>query len=706
MKTKLLLRVCLFMIIFTVLCSGLWQPVDAASLEVNGVLEQGVISKSESINEDRVREVITQSAPDDVKEVHRVPFVIKNNAVVTPRQSSPPGVALNFDNANIHGVIKIIADLIKIDYLIDPAVKGTVNIHTQGKISKKDLMDVFLTILKVNGAAGIKEGELFHIVPIQSVKSRMIMLKVGRGEEDVAPNDSVVVQVIPLKYLSANEVSQIIKPLITPGAEITAFEKNRLLLITDFATNVSKLQRIVELIDVNIFQEVKLRIYPIKEADVQEIAKDMQKIFAALEVSTKTGRGAGVNFIPISRINSLLVISSMPLVFDEITKWLDELDRNISQDEMRTYVYHVKNGIAGELSDILNAVYVQSKSKKSVLKVKPQPSRGVKNLAAGGSPQKVGLSSTSSATNAIVGEVKFIPYPTTNTIIIKSTPRDYVIVKKVLNELDIIPRQVLIEIMIAEVTLDENVNLGIEYSFFDDEIEAGVKKGIIGSDFNLSKAGTLATGGFTASGVSGDFLGTINALASENKINILASPHIIATDGKEASIDIGDEVPLVTSKIFINDREELTIERRNTGVILSVSPHINTTGLITLDLSLELSNASQALVEGEADIRIFQRSAKTTMVIQDQQTIIIGGLIDEKIEKEVSKVPFLGDVPLLGFLFRHHVDRLKKTELILLITPKVIRDLNDAKDVTDEFIEKLMELKQHIKAVVPVISEG
>ena len=201
----------------------------------------------------------------------------------------------------------------------------------------------------------------------------------------------------------------------------------------------------------------------------------------------------------------------------------------------------------------------------------------------------------------------------------------------------------------------------------------------------------------TASVIRGNFLGTLNALASENKVNILASPHIIATDGKEASIDIGDEVPLVASRIFIDQREEITIERRDTGVILKVTPHINTTGLVTMAVSLELSDAAKTVVAGESDIRIFQRNASTTMVVQDNQTIVIGGLIDEKIEKEVTKVPFLGDIPILGLLFRKTKDTLNKTELVLLITPQVIHTLDQANDVTNEFIEKLEMLRDRIR---------
>jgi general secretion pathway protein D len=352
----------------------------------------------------------------------------------------------------------------------------------------------------------------------------------------------------------------------------------------------------------------------------------------------------------------------------------------------------VKNGIASELADILNSVFAQNKPRKTATPLPPavvgQPQKG-KSVDRG----KKSLSLALGAQSAITGEVKVIPYSTTNTIIIKATPRDYPAVKRILSELDIIPRQVLIEILIAEVTMSDDMTLGIEYAFKGTDLGGGISKQIVGTSLGLSRAGTLATGGLTASIARDNHIATINALASSNQINILASPHIIATDGKEASIDIGDEVPLVASKIFIDSREEITIERRDTGVILKVTPHINSTGLVTLDLSLELSDAASAVVAGESDIRIFQRNAKTTMVVQDNQTIVIGGLIDEKIEEEVTKVPFLGDIPLLGLLFRSKVNSVRKTELVLLITPHVINNLEQANSVTDEFIQRLEKIK-------------
>ena len=605
----------------------------------------------------------------------------------------PEGESLNFEDADIYGVIKVIADLLDLNYVIDPAVKGTVNLHTKGKISKNNLFDIFAAVLKNNGAAIIKEGNLYHVVPIGSVKTRMLMPSVGKQLRKQAPMDNIVLQLIRLDYLSATEVSQMLKPMISTGAEITPFDKNKVILVTDFSTNIRKLLKIVELIDVDIFEGVGLKVYSIKNADVNELARDMQKIFAALEVETKSGRGAGVNFIPISRINSLLVVSSIPRVFNEVENWLKELDRNISQDEMRTYVYHVKNGIASELAEVLNMIFEESESEKESSRKKPNFSKTGEKAARGATPQKAVTQSTIERTHTIKGEVITIAYPTTNTIIIKSTPRDYPVVENLLYELDIVPRQVMIEIMIAEITLDESTSLGLEFAYFtNDEI--------IGTDFNLSSPGSLARGGLTASVIRPDYIATLNALASENRLNILAYPHIIASDGKKASIDIGDEVPLVASRIFVDNREEVTIERRDTGVLLNVTPHINTTGLVTLDLTVELSDASQTLVEGESDIRIFQRNAKTTMVIHDEETIIIGGLINSKNGREVRKVPLLGDIPILGLLFKSTRDTVTKTELVLLITPRVIRTREDAKNITDEFMEKIQELKKTMEVMV------
>ena len=600
-------------------------------------------------------------------------------------------VILNFDNADIYEVIKTFAEIFDLNYIVDPAVKGTVNISTRGKISNEDLFDIFLMLLKVNGASAVQEGTIYHIVPTSGARSKL--LKTVEGDDVGRPNDRVVIQAMRLDFIPVTEVVGILQPFLTHGADIKAFAKNNTLILTDFASNIVKLVEIVDLLDVNLFKDVGVRLFPVEHTGAEDVSKDLEALFGALELTTGSTRSAGVKFISIKRINSILVVSSIPGVFDEVEKWLVELDSVSGLDQERIFIYHVKNGIADELAEILQSVFSDDNSRK----------KAVSSKEADGKTQNKANSKTAvvpkigeSLVGTVSGKVKVTPYPSTNTIIIKASKRDYKVVKSILGELDIIPRQVLIETVIAEVTLSEALDLGIEYASLGAET-GGVREHIVGTSLGLSPAGTLASGGFTASIVRGDFLATFNALASENKVNILASPHIIATDGKEASIDIGEEVPLVASKIFIDQREEVTIERRDTGVIFKVTPHINTTGLVILDINLELSDAASVAVEGESDIRIFQRNAVTTMVVQDSQTVIIGGLIDKKNEKEIVKVPLLGDIPILGLLFRAKKDLVKKTELVLLLTPHVINNVKDADNVTKEFVTKLNTLKEELK---------
>ena len=466
------------------------------------------------------------------------------------------------------------------------------------------------------------------------------------------------------------------KPFLSSGSHVIGYEKSRLLLITDYADNIDKVLSMVELFDVNVFQQVTARLFPIENADVTDIAQELQKLFAAFELPTKSGRGTGISFVPITRINALLVISSLPEALHVAERWLKEMDTRESEVDVRTFIYHVRNGIATELADILNSIFKQDQQ--------PEP----------GQPRTAAIpADTPQATNAgqqqgiegkagITGDVQVISYATTNTLIIKANPRDYEIVKGILEELDIVPRQVLIEVAIAEVTLDENTEFGIEYAFQNSDTDIVPLEGSSALGFT----GRLLR---IRSGDQRTLLATLNAFAGETQLRVLASPHIIATDGKEASIRVGDEVAIRTSEARPTGADagspvDVTIRRRDTGTILRVTPHINATGLVTLEVDLEKSNVT-APPEGSSDIGINKRTTSTTMVVQDGETILVGGLIDETITDTISKVPILGDIPYLGVLFRNTTETIKRIELILLITPHVIRDLREAVEATRSF---------------------
>jgi len=613
---------------------------------------------------------------------------------------------LSFDDADINEVIRAFGEIFNIDYIIDRGVTGRVNIHTVGKITEPELFEIFGAILRVAGAAIVKEGRLYHIVPMAGAKTKMLVPKFDLDGESIPPTDDILFQIIRLKYLPVEEFVSIIKPFLSPGAVSIPYHRSNLLFLVEFGRNVIKVLEILEIIDINSFDNVKLKLYPIEVADVSELSEDMENLFSALNAFPKSGDGIGIKFIPIIRLNSLLTITSVPELMEEVDKWVKELDRKVEGDDVNTYIYHVKNGIADELADILNRIFGGARAAKSntVPRIKKQK-REIKSLRGRNNPPNapkrnpVNRTTLPPRNNPLGkttlsrGEIEIIPYSPTNTIIINATPKDYKAVIELLKELDIIPRQVLVKILILEVSLLDDKNFGVEYAAISKAFGKNFSGSIAGTSLGLSTAGALASGGLTASLVNDNFFATLNALESKSMLKVLASPHILARDGVEANIDIGEEVPLVASRTFIDNREEISIERRDTGVILSVTPHINSSGLVTLDLSLEMSNVAGAVVEGESDIRIFQRKTSNSMVVQDGQSILIGGLIKNQDEVIETKVPLLGDIPILKNLFRNVTKIKSKNELILLITPTVLKTPKAAHDATEKFKKELQEIR-------------
>ena len=616
--------------------------------------------------------------PDDpsqnaVQDTADSPVPLQQLSAQTSREN-PENVVLNFDNAELHKVIKILSDVLQINYLIDPKVKGTVNLHMKGEIAKTDLLSLFDDIIRINRAAMVKIGPMHHIVPMTATTNTQLPI-VSHPHTlggSVSPRSGVALHLVPLRYISPTEVQKVIKPFLSAGSHIATYEKSRLLLFTEFADNVTTIRSLITLFDTNVFEHVTVRLYPIRLAEVNDIAQELEKIFAAFELPTKSGVGVGVNLVPIPRTNNLLVISSLQESFDMVEHWLEQLDQQTGAADIQTYIYHVKNGIAEELSEILNSIFTETTSDS-----------GPARTAALTAPSQTSRSPNDQA--EITGEVKIIPYATTNTLIIKANPRDFDVVQGILEELDIMPRQVLIEIMIAEVTLKENLEYGIAYSFLKkgDPAEPRLKgstTGTLRADVLKIDAGERVT-----------LLAQLRAHADESIVRVLASPHLLVTNGKEASLEIGDEIAIRTAVSEGPGVEagaaEATV-RKDTGTILKIIPIINSTGLVTMDLDLEKSNVNPPAL-GSRDVTISKRQAVTSMVVQNGETILVGGLIDETVLDSIEKVPILGDIPYIGNLFRATTTSKSRIELILLITPHVIRGTPDAAEATARFVAKV-----------------
>ncbi len=614
-------------------------------------------------------------------------------------------LTFNFDNAELAEVIRAIADLLQINYLIDPKVGGKVTIHTAGPLDRGELFPIFYQILEVNGLTAIQQDNLYKIMPAKDAMRMPIASKSGREGRKADPGEEVIIQIIPLNSISADEMSKILTSFVSTDGAIVAHMESNTLLVVDRAKNISKILRLVNTFDANIFDRINYRFYPLQYGDVLSLTEIMNQMLVAYGSAFKTNMA----FIPVERLNTLLVVGSNPNAFDEISEFIKNYDVPSQSAEPTIYVYPVKNGqaadIADLLNDILNGKKESRKDKKKDGKSERNPlgknakmekkakeaesSRYSQPPQAAPAVQPTAISAgeeaSSSYSGGLRGEVKITADEYRNSLIIQASPADYQVVKRLLVEVDVLPRQVLIEATIAEITLDDKTELGVEWAY---------KKGEGGLSTSLLSANAGRNGLTFTIGDATQWTATMTALAAQNKVNILSSPSVLASNGLPASIDISTEIPVATSSYEYTSTEEPVlssdIEYRDTGVMLTVTPHINELGLVTMDIEQEVSEQADNVQVGDQNYpSFFKRTAATTFTVQSGQTIVIGGLIKETKSKGAAGIPWLVGVPVLNFLFGKTADSTSKTELIIMISPYVIAQLDEVEAVSTEFKNKL-----------------
>ncbi len=643
---------------------------------------------------------------------------------VPPRMGS--GVVFNFDNADIYEVIRVMAEILRISYIIDPRVKGVVNIHTSGQISAENTFPIFQSILRLNGATAVKKDGVYEIVPLTDAKKLPQPTSTTREPGKPPSEERYTIQIVALKYIPATDVSKMIKPFLSDGADIVEHPPSNTIIIGDLASNVKKCVDIINLFDLDIFSDLRIRVYPILNADVNEVAKEMDKIFTSFEVSTKSGRGVGITFTPISRINSLLVVSSIPNIFEKVEGWLKELDKiPVEGTKYSVFVYYCQNAKAKDLADVLKQIYVPAaKEKKGEFKEKvseqqPAVPRGVKPPPTPTTPTPP--KEEGAGVGAVPeGEINIVVDETTNSLVVRAFARDYKSILETIKKLDIYPKQVLIEVFACEIDLDDSVKYGVEWAKFVTKnpanpnqtqgFVAGQQPPAIPFDAALPQGIFFR---YAIVELGGRLSAAINLAAAEDRLKVISSPHIIASNNKEARIQVGSSQPILTSTYSYGSTSgtlttttpttgvlEGTIEYKDIGIILVVTPRISDGGLVSLEINIEKStvNASAQPLGNLQNVPVFgKKTAKTVVAVLEGQTIVIGGLIEESKEKISKGIPFLSKIPVLGGFFGTQEYDKKKTELIILMTPHIISDQVQSKSVTEEFKEKLESIKKELE---------
>lgn len=611
---------------------------------------------------------------------------------------------LNFENADIKEVAKtVLADILGQSYVVDPRVQGSISLRTVRPLPNDALLTTLETLLKMNGATMVREEGVYKIIPSNTVRGSVSPRKGGKLS-------GYSIQIIPLEYVGAREMAKIIEPFAPEGGIIRVDEVRNLLMVGGLQNELAHIMDTVETFDVDWLSGMSVGLFPLQSADVKSIASELDKILG----DKSNGPLAGIiRVIPIERLNAFLIITPQPKYLEEAKVWIERLDRSGGMSGgQRLFVYQVQNGKAENLANLLNQAYggaastttSQSRTASSALAPGMAATEIKSSAQAGGvvaPAQAISVPTGETASNSNTAKtVRIIADKDNNSLLILANSEEYGVIESALRKLDSVPRQVLIDVTIAEVTLTDDLSLGIEWTF-----ERGTRRtGTL--DTGTAGIGALTPGfSYVLRNAAGTGVqAALNMLAEDKRVNVLSSPHIMVADNQQAKIQVGDSVPTVGQTAILNTGNNpitTSVQYIDTGIILTVTPRINAGGLVNIEVQQEVSNASATTTSGLNTPTISKRTAKSLVTVQSGETIVLGGLIQENKTYSTTGIPFLSQIPLIGALFGTQGVSAKKTELVVLITPKIAANVGQAKTLSEEFRKKLGEvtdlLSKHVK---------
>ncbi|MCB2181685.1 MAG: type II secretion system secretin GspD [Desulfobulbaceae bacterium] len=625
----------------------------------------------------------------------------KSGTGPSPVESDKDGILLNFDNADIFEVIQLIASTLNLNYIIDPQVKGVVNIHSGSKIPHDQLFVIFKKILHINNLDIRSEGEYDYIYVAK--KPAIDRINAAGAISGLKDSPQLIIQIVPLMHLASTEVVKIVEPYLSAQGSIDDLSTQNTLLISDYESKIVDILRIIAKLDISPLSSLRVKLVRVDNAPLFDLSDELTEIFTALKINRKDHEGISVT--PLERVNSLMLVSSNEFQINNALKWIREMDVLPSQDRDNIYIYNVRNSVASELSELINELLSEDKptsssSSSTTTKKRTSTTTTKKSSATrsehGTAPslKKTSASGKSLSSLRFVGEPVVFADDDRNIILIRALPADYSRIVKLMERLDNLPRQVLVEVMVAEIKLSNDLEFGIEWYAAKNDYSFGTEF----SSLANPGVGTAASG-FSWALNSGDVMSFLQALASRNDFAVLSSPQILVLNNEQATVNVGSQVPIattVTENTTTTSQVDKTIQYKDTGVILEVTPQINYNGVILLTVSQTVSKAESNTTSDISSPVISTREIKTKLAVKDGQTILMGGMIDRTTETTQSGVPFLMDIPVLGNFFKYQTDKTDKTELIVAITPYVI----ESEDVLDQYItqfeDKIRQLRPNI----------
>jgi general secretion pathway protein D len=614
-------------------------------------------------------------------------------------------VTLNFVNAEIEGVARAMGAILKQQFVVDPRVKGTITLFSEEPLSPREAYLNFLAALRGLGFTVVESGGLFKVVPEADAKLQSSTVSVGAVSRQ---GDQVLTQIYKLSHENANNLVPVLRPLISPNNTINANPGNNTLVVTDYADNLARIGKIIAAMDTPSGGDVE--IIPLKYAVATDLATMVQRLSDSSGASQGgvPGMGATSSILVDSRSNALIVRASTPARMASIRSIVDKLDQPTQGNNPmgNIYVVYLKNADAAKLATVLRAAYGggggSAGGTTSSSPLQQQTSAAPGGAAAAGGQSTAATAPVSASASPSTGGM-IQADPATNALIITAPEPLYRQLRAVIEQLDSRRAQVYIESMIVEVVGDNAADFGFQWQGIsgqtgDSNIVAGgtsFGEGTNIVDLSVAAAGGRATAGAALTALPGGFnIGVLKnlgnglyglsalarALQSQTNTNIISTPNLITLDNEEAKIIVGSNVPFITGQ-FTNTGTSTTspfqtVERKDVGITLRIKPQIGENGVVRMTLFQESSSLSDKVAPGTttAGPTTNKRSIESTIVVDDGQIIVLGGLIEDRFSDKVDKVPLLGDIPVLGHLFRSQSRTKTRTNLMVFLRPTVLRD--------------------------------
>jgi general secretion pathway protein D len=632
------------------------------------------------------------------------------------KQPAKGDITLNFEGVDLREVVKVVfEEILRENYVIDDKVQGMVTIHTTYPVALDAVLPILETILKMNGAALVRNGSLYKILPAGEIKDIALAPSIGASAGKLKAGQGV--QIVPLKYIAAKEMKKILESFTSGSEQIKADSGRNLLILTGSYQKIRNLLQTVQMFDVDWLSGMSFGLIPLKSTDAKTITEELSHILGE-ESSPLAGL---VQLIPIQRLNAVMVISQQPKYITEVKRLVYQFDQGSdSSPERRLYVYSLKNGKAENIATILQNIFgsesAPSTSGTPGLHSDPLARSNVRSPTSSGINIKTSnadkdsslakdapaaasaaptLASQSSGQTDSGMKATIMADPDNNAILIMASPMDYQKIKSTIERLDISPKQVLIEATIAEVVLGDNLSYGVRWFFEGTGGSGRPYRGGLGAPLPDDIGGT-GNSSFTLGlfDTVGELKAFFDILEDESSVKFLSAPQIMVIDNQTATFRVGDQIPIITRASQSTTGSDAPIvsevQYRDTGTLLQVTPRINDGGMVTLEVSQEVSSPGATSADS-VNPSISQRTIESTVVVHDGQTIVLGGLIRETESDSKAGIPGLMNLPVVGNLFSSTSKGISRTELIITLTPKVVRNPQEAYEISQELRERIKE---------------